>query len=985
MLSRFCTPKTDSSITRPRLLDQLQQVNDQSIIWIHGSPGSGKTVLSASFVNSLKEPALWNQLDLRDSDETVFLANLCAAGQHLYKPGSELPPPLTPEYALDIAIFARHYFERLFAALPRPCWIVLDNYETLDAYSGSHDLLSIGLGLLPPGIRVIITSRQHPPAVFSRLRANGMLTTIDPSTLLFTLNESRQLIQTALGTNGELSESWLESVYRHTHGWAAGLILCSKPSIQKLPTESNESTQSVFDYFSQEVFYHMDKRTQLTLLKTAYLSDVTQESITALGGNSEDFRAIELLSSQNYFTTHLGDERPKYRYHPMFRNFLIKQANVILSSEELAEVIDSSAELLNQSGQLSEALELWCKLENYPSMAQALSEQANHLLMTGQAKTLVRLIRQLPEDWISENPDFLSLLGIAILPSSPFEALTYFEQSFAAAKRQVMVHQMLLAVAGVMECIGLQRANFSRLDEWIAILDQLLDQSPNLLTHPAIAPQLIPAALFAISWRQPDYPKLPQLKKLANEMLGGDYPIIIKMKLGNAIMVNSFWLGDYHTSQRLEELLQHCFHSPEATPLVKLVFGTMTTVTSFMGGKPVKCKQEAARTYQFGQATGIHLMDSPLLSYQAISHFLLGDLSRAEQILDNLAPLVSAETHPDNSHFHFARGWFAHAQGRLLESLGYYQFAVTGARISGAPAPQAICLIGQAQLLISMNRYDEAQAALDSAKPCIRPFDNNILLFRYELAEAELAKANGNDALAIKILKQCLRRGEQRQFVCWFGLIPHHLSPLLLLALRENIATSYVHSLIRQYAIEPPTGEIIGDLWPWPIKICSLGEFQVAIDDRVLTEKELNRHKKPLELLMVLVAMGGQSIHQERLSDALWPEAEGDAARKNFDTTLYRLRKLIGNQALSPLQDSRLSLNSKVCWVDLHEFLHLATQHRQKPMIDVTAFTPIWSRISDLYLGPFLQDANSSSWALATRKQAHDHFLRLASYASDIA
>ena len=63
--------------------------------------------------------------------------------------------------------------------------------------------------------------------------------------------------------------------------------------------------------------------------------------------------------------------------------------------------------------------------------------------------------------------------------------------------------------------------------------------------------------------------------------------------------------------------------------------------------------------------------------------------------------------------------------------------------------------------------------------------------------------------------------------------------------------------------------------WPYPIKIYTLGRFEIIRDDEPLhfSGKE---QKKPLELLKALIAFGGRDVPEERLTDALWPDADGD-------------------------------------------------------------------------------------------------------------
>jgi len=79
-------------------------------------------------------------------------------------------------------------------------------------------------------------------------------------------------------------------------------------------------------------------------------------------------------------------------------------------------------------------------------------------------------------------------------------------------------------------------------------------------------------------------------------------------------------------------------------------------------------------------------------------------------------------------------------------------------------------------------------------------------------------------------------------------------------------------------------------------------------------------------LLKMLIAFGGRDISQATLADELWPDAEGDAARRTFDSTLHRLRKMLPVEDILVLADGKLSLNARRCWVDIWAFEHHARE-----------------------------------------------------------
>ena len=159
----------------------------------------------------------------------------------------------------------------------------------------------------------------------------------------------------------------------------------------------------------------------------------------------------------------------------------------------------------------------------------------------------------------------------------------------------------------------------------------------------------------------------------------------------------------------------------------------------------------------------------------------------------------------------------------------------------------------------------------------------------------------------------------------------------------------------------------------WPLKIYALGQFALLHDGKPLA---LSRkvQKRPLDLLKLLIASGGRNVEMSTLIELLWPDAEGDAAHASFDSTLYRLRKLIGIDGVITLAEGKLSLDSVKCRLDLWEFQRLLDRiDRTTDLQDVEAFTKdlLW-----LYAGHFLEQESQESWAISARDKIKAKFVR---------
>ncbi len=190
----------------------------------------------------------------------------------------------------------------------------------------------------------------------------------------------------------------------------------------------------------------------------------------------------------------------------------------------------------------------------------------------------------------------------------------------------------------------------------------------------------------------------------------------------------------------------------------------------------------------------------------------------------------------------------------------------------------------------------------------------------------------------------------------------------------------YVQHLVRTHRLLPDERAVTLDHWPWAIKIVTLGRFDVRVDGRPVTFTG-KAQRRPLALLKALVAFGGRGVREDLLTEALWPDAEGDAAHRSFATTLHRLRRLVGDDAAIVLTGNRLSLDPRRCWVDVWALERLlgtleTTLRQASAGLAPDALGRISDRALALYPGPFLGDDPAYPWAASLRERLRSRLLR---------
>lgn len=186
------------------------------------------------------------------------------------------------------------------------------------------------------------------------------------------------------------------------------------------------------------------------------------------------------------------------------------------------------------------------------------------------------------------------------------------------------------------------------------------------------------------------------------------------------------------------------------------------------------------------------------------------------------------------------------------------------------------------------------------------------------------------------------------------------------------------HGSVQESSLGVPMPTQIGrtDVYQRPsIRVFTLGRFQLEVAGSPLRFGR-KAQRKPIDLLKLLIAYGGQGVSAEQIAEDLWPDAEGDAAFAALRTTLSRLRKLIGARAV--LGEGRaFTLNPEVCEVDaltLGRLLAQATRNHQAGC-NAQAHLALEDVLS-LYRGTFLPGECNLPPVLSTRAKLHSLFLR---------
>jgi len=504
--AKITRPGAEGILPRKRLFRLLDQGKDRPITWVSGPPGSGKTSLVASYLDARKLPCLWYQIDESDSDIASFFFYLGLAAKKA-SPRFRKPLPLfTPEYLLGISTFTLRFFENLYGRLKTPFFIIFDNYHRVALDSPLHEVILNGVSVTPEGVKVILISRREPPTAFARLHAHAQIGFLGWNELRFTFEESRDIV--GLRTPGLRSKETIEHLHQITNGWVAGLILISDAVKRGIEIQFLEksSPEVIFNYFERELFKKMNEETKTFLMKTAFLPGMSVKMSEELTGITNAEAILSGMIKDNFFIEQRHSVEPVYQYHPLFRNFLLSRAKESFSRKALLDLNHRAAVLLEESGQIEGAAQVYMDQKNWEGLTRLIMKHAPSLLAQGRYHPLEKWLACLPEDLVEKTAWLLFWLGSCRFPFDLSQSLRCLEKAFERFREEGDIAGLFLSSSSIVDGIDFSHNDLSRLDHWIHLLEDLTHDIKEFPSQ-EIEARVASGMVTALALRQPQHPE----------------------------------------------------------------------------------------------------------------------------------------------------------------------------------------------------------------------------------------------------------------------------------------------------------------------------------------------------------------------------------------------------------------------------------------------------------------------------------------------
>ena len=980
-IPKLTRPVSAEVYPRRRLFRLLDESRKNPVIWICGPPGSGKTTLVSSYLESKRLRHVWYQVDEGDHDAATFIYYLGLAVRR-ESPRIRRPLPiLTPEYLPGLSVFTRRFFEEICVRLSPPAVLVFDNLQKMAADAPFQPILPEVLANLPSGITAVLVSRETPPPGYARLRANRLVETIGWKDLRLTTEEGEGIARAAgRGVRKPTAET-IRHLQKRSDGWAAGLILMLEHDVPggKGPKGRRRVADEIVDYFGGEIFDATDRETREFLLRSAFLPRMTIPMAERLTGYAGAGRLLTYLHRHNFFTEAHHHDEPVYEYHALFREFLLARAKAALPAEEIAELQRTAAGLLAERGQAEDAVALLRECGDWGELCRVILSQAPALIAQVRFQTLGEWIRFFPQSMLEEVPWLRYWMGVSGMPFHPGESRAQFEQAFRKFREQGDVPGIFMSWSGVVESTYFGFEGFTTLHPWIPALEEAIQtfgEFPSKEIGERVTCSMMKALCLTFGGSSHRGEDLWVERAFSVARTSANISTRIESLLGLFMVL----LGiDFRKTSMVIEMIREQIRHPDVPTVSALCAYWYRSLHAIHDGSHDRCMEMVSEGLRLAESTGIHILDFMLTGHGALCSMITGNIAAVKDFLQKMAASQDIRRAFAAGFYHYLAAWDAMGGGELAKSRLHSDQGVKLSEEMGYRWTTHLVYLQSAFLFFESGSDDQAADRLGIARRVIMG-GADYSEFSCSLAEAYFLLRRGKEEAALTPLRAGLKVGREAGLGGVFAWYPGFLELVTAKALEAGIEPEYVRELIRKNRLLPGDAHLDLEQWPWPVRIITLGRFEIVAAGKPVPFSRKGQ-KKPLLLLKALIALGGRDVPEEKLTDILWPEAEGDLGHQSFATNLRRLRKLLGSEKAVLLHEGRVTINSRYCWVDAWAFERIVGRFDRG---ETDGASPgrgaeparLAEKAIRLYRGAFLADDAFCSCIETTRERLRSMFLR---------
>ncbi len=1000
--TQLLPPRVKHSIKRPGLRDTGLAVLSHRVSTLVAPAGYGKSLWLASLLEEPDwPPTAWLSLDSHDIEPSFFLYHVIYAVKRI-RPDFGGPSLRTmnslEDTGRDWLIGTSAFIEEISGE--KEMVLVLDDLHLIDENETIRSILEHLIRWLPAGIRLVLLSRRGIPLNLYRERLNNELLEIQGVELLFSLEETRELL---LMLDLALSEEDINLIHICTEGWAAGLRLLAVllkqagGNLNKTLTDLKRQDTDLYTYLGNELLAYLPGELYAFLLDASLLPYL-EPALCDTALQCDDSAALIVQLHAHGILSKTGGEVVTWRLHHLMGEFLEQKAKNLRPPEHGTSIRHRAAVFLESQGDIDRALEQLVANADWSGIATTINRHGDdYFLQSGRLDALRSWLGRLPEEVVAADPWLMYFQGMSILHGHPGEALDILSRATDAAGAKgdlkCQLRSLFLMIAAYTFANNLQKVSETA---------RRIPLVASLLKSPWSRGVVLVAGLSKAAWED-------NLRKgVWLSWLAGKAKLDPESHMGYLMFSSmiQFRLGNLNAAR---ELIEKALGDPYVQENEQWT-GTVNVIYSFicmLSGEHEKMAQICYELLRLGQK-----YDAP--HQLGVAHRRLAHLYLEKELLDRAG-----------QEFELSRDAFIRANNIFmvyLTDLDLVLLRLKAGENAGDLLSESQSLLHKLKTIPAGQGFDDYALSvagiiameaghLESAR---QRFEEVILKCKQKGARQARAGAQlllarvhllqGEDDEADRCLRNALGAAEEGNWEFFWDWHAESVYSLCRRALAKNIHPYWAIHLLKRWFPQRIAQEA-GSLLVYPdekvrrsatallqelarkagepfIHINCLGVFRVFVNGAEIGLSAWKTRKA--ENLFKLLMIERRQHLKEKVIEKLWPESEPHLGDASLRMALSQARQVLG------LGDHTVeSLVLKRGMVFLHPGIRVYTDYElftsaaRHALQETDAYNPgsayLLEQAAGLYQGDFLPDNIYDDWTAGLRAQLYKLYLQVLS------
>jgi LuxR family maltose regulon positive regulatory protein len=392
-------------VSRAQLIEAAQS-SERRVISVSAPAGYGKSTLLAQWARAEPRPVAWVSLDRLDDDPVALLRLLATAHARISSGSADLVTNLGGALGESVLGRAAPRLASVFRTSP-PFVLMLDDLHELRSRD-CHDALGVVVAGIPQGSQLVAASRSEQPLV-PQLRVTGDAWEIGASDLAVDAAGAEQIFS---DEHVDLTREEAVDVTDRTEGWPAGLYLAALIARHNDGAVSTVSGDDRYlaDYLYRASLMYLSEDTQRFLRRTAVLDQLCAPLCDALLEGAGASGQLRDLEASNMFLIPLDRRREWYRYHALFREFLLAELERV-EPDVIMKLHLRAADWYESNGSSVTALEHLLHTTERDRSLRLMTELTLPTYQAGQISTVQRWLSTVGGAAVEAYPPLAVLAG----------------------------------------------------------------------------------------------------------------------------------------------------------------------------------------------------------------------------------------------------------------------------------------------------------------------------------------------------------------------------------------------------------------------------------------------------------------------------------------------------------------------------------------------------------------------------------------------